>query len=203
MRATLLGLIDYLVLLVLPGADMLLMDWVAVGRICKGGDYSPLQNIIALIANQRAISPTSILIKLKLNLMWVSCKSIKTLAPLLCFFVFLASETLQFPLLYHHRSHHQRFPCRGSKWIKWWVCWENVETAALDIRAHHSYDLSFNFYSLVWFWLYHICDVWCSCKAQTWCIYQSLLPTSSTTSADIQPGVDQGGSSGGVEQNTL
>ena len=37
MRATLLGLIDYLVLLVLPGADMLLMDWVAVGRICKGG----------------------------------------------------------------------------------------------------------------------------------------------------------------------
>ena len=57
MRATLLGLIDYLVLLVLPGADMLLMDWVAVGRICKGGDYSPLQNIIALIANQRAISP--------------------------------------------------------------------------------------------------------------------------------------------------
>ena len=114
MRATLLGLIDYLVLLVLPGADMLLMDWVAVGRICKDGDYSPLQNIIALIANQRAISPTSILIKLKLNLMWVSCKSIKTLAPLLCFFVFLASETLQFPLLYHHRSHHQQFPCGGA-----------------------------------------------------------------------------------------
>ena len=63
-----LGLIDYLVLLVLPGADMLLMDWVAVGRICKGGDYSPLQNIVALIANQRAISPPSILIKLKLQI---------------------------------------------------------------------------------------------------------------------------------------
>ena len=84
-----LGLIDYLVLLVLPGADMLLMDWVAVGRICKGGDYSPLQNIIALIANQRAISPTFILIKLKLEIMWVSCKGIKNLVPLLCFFCLL------------------------------------------------------------------------------------------------------------------
>ena len=36
MRATLLGLIDYLVLLVLPGADMLLMDWVAVGEDLQG-----------------------------------------------------------------------------------------------------------------------------------------------------------------------
>ena len=80
--------------------------------------------------------------------MWVSCINIKKLAPLLCIFVFWASKTLQFPLLYHHRSHHQRFPCRGSKWIKWWVCWENVETAALDIRAHHSYDLSSTFIPL-------------------------------------------------------